>query len=153
MTSLTPPTAVLYTSVSLTGFVAAAIPLPVALTPARTPFTTGVSQVHAAPWPSAFPVVLIADEVVEAAVPDAAEYAARAFFTDSLSVNWCAEDAKALVDSFHSLEALNSLRKVSVNTCQGVLSPCGGGGGGSSFFFCSFCSPSLDCSLPWSEDC
>ncbi len=36
----------------------------------------------------------------------------------------------ALVDSFHSFEALNSDCSVSVKTCHGDLFPCGGGGGG-----------------------
>lgn len=82
-----------------------------------------------------FPVLLSADVVVEDAAPEAAEYAARALLTDSFSVNWCAEDAIALVDSFHSLEALNSDCRVSVNTCHGDLFPCGGGGGGGASFF------------------
>lgn len=88
----------------------------------------------------AFPVLLSADVVVDDAAPEAAEYAARALLTDSFSVNWCAEDAIALVDSFHSLEALNSDCRVSVKTCHGDLFPCGGGGGASFFFSCFPCS-------------
>ena len=78
----------------------------------------------------------------------------------------CAEEARALVLSFHSFEALNSDFRVSVNTCHGDLSPCGGGGGGGCFFFswpldfsppdspvpsCSVCDESEDwefCAFP-----
>jgi len=49
ITSLTPPTALLKALVSRTGRVAFSIPLPVALTPVLTPFTTVLSHVHAAP--------------------------------------------------------------------------------------------------------
>ena len=119
MTSLT----LLYAAVSRTGFVAVSSPRPSAVAPLRTPFMAVVSHVHAAPWPSARPVVFSASEVREPAASEAALYAERARFTDSLSENWCALDASALVDSFHSLEALNSFWSVSVKTCQGDLSP------------------------------
>ena len=57
----------------------------------------------------------------------------------------CAEEARALVLSFHSLEALNSDLSVSVKTCQGDLSPCGGGGGGASFSFWRSFGPESSC--------
>ena len=136
MTSLT----CLKAAVSRTGLVAVSSPRPTAFAPCRTPRTTGVSQVHAALEPMARPVVFSADEARVPAASEAAEYAARARFTDSLSLNWCAEEARALVDSFHSFDALNSFCRVSVKTCHGVLSPCGGGGAASSFLDLDCCS-------------
>lgn len=63
------------------------MPLPVAATPDRTPLTTDVSHVQAAPFPSALPVPFRAEEVVDVAAPEAALYAALARLTDSFSVN------------------------------------------------------------------
>ena len=95
---------------------------------------------------------LRAAEVFELAASEAAEYAARARLTDSLSEKSLAESESCFVDSFHSFDALNSFDNVSVNTCHGVLSPWGGGGGSSDLAFCSdfasfdFASPEVESS-------
>jgi len=111
------------------------------LAPFRTPFMTGVSQVQVAPLATAPAVVLTTVAAVEDTAPVVASYASLAFRTRSLSTKSWADEAMALVDSFHSLDSLNSCCIVSMKTCHGVLSPWGGGGGGSSFFFSFFLSP------------
>ena len=110
---------VLKASDSLTGLVAFSTPRPAALTPFRTPCTADVSQVHAAPDPTALAVPFSALAAVEVA----ACCASRARLTPSDSVNWLTEEPSCFVDSFHSFEALNSEERVSLNTCHGVLSP------------------------------